>query len=386
MSRGGLHRFFSADPDRNSSKRIVSASGITPSYVVNTAQGLVNVDIGKNRKRLLPNPTAEVKLKAARYAIDQDSPTAALKKFRVEYPDYSFSRQSISRWSILLQKAIKAGSTVSERIFPEHVGRPYVLDERLMRFVKDLIVGSREAGAVILRNDVINIGNGVIMAEQPNILVENGGHVKLTDKWARNVLFTLGYSKRRQTTSKRQICDMLYEEVKLQFQIEISILVKEHSIPPGLIINFDQTPLSFVSNGKYTFASRGAKSVPIANADDKRAITGTFGCTADGKFLGIQLIYTGKTPRCLPVYNFPENYDVIFNPKHWANQETAISFLKNIILPFVIDERGNRTGDRPWTEDRPPTVIRSDRHPISYNFRIFWTEDRPLQIMCNGYL
>ena len=64
-----------------------------------------------------------------------------------------------------------------------------------------------------------------------------------------------------------------------------------------LVLNLDQTPLSYVSPGKYTFDFRGSKTVPIKGVDDKRQITATFTVTASGSFLPIQLIYSGKTKR-----------------------------------------------------------------------------------------
>ena len=44
----------------------------------------------------------------------------------------------------------------------------------------------------------------------------------------------------------------------------------------------------------------GAKRVEIAGKDDKRQITAVFAGSMAGDFLPIQLVYKGKTPRCLP--------------------------------------------------------------------------------------
>ena len=53
----------------------------------------------------------------------------------------------------------------------------------------------------------------------------------------------------------------------------------------------------------------------------------------------MQLIYKGKTKQYLPKYTFPKDFKVIFNEKHWANESTAISFIENIIVPYVNDEK-----------------------------------------------
>jgi len=44
----------------------------------------------------------------------------------------------------------------------------------------------------------------------------------------------------------------------------------------------------------------GAKWVKIDGKDDKRQIMAVFGCSLIGDFLPVQLIYQGKTTKCLP--------------------------------------------------------------------------------------
>ena len=75
-----------------------------------------------------------------------------------------------------------------------------------------------------------------------------------------------------------------------------------------------------VSPGKYTFNFKGSKNVPIKGVDDKRQITATFAVSSTGNVLPIQLIYTGKTRRSLPKYEFPASFSVGFTKNHWSNQ------------------------------------------------------------------
>ena len=51
-----------------------------------------------------------------------------------------------------------------------------------------------------------------------------------------------------------------------------------------------------------------------ATAQSKRA----YSSFMNGEFLPPQLIYQGKTTRCLPHYDFPPAY----SPNHWSNEET----------------------------------------------------------------
>ena len=106
--------------------------------------------------------------------------------------------------------------------------------------------------------------------------------------------------KRKGTTGKVQRSAKFLEDEKLSIHSTISKLVLEHYIPPDLLLNLDQTPLSYVSLGKYTFSIKGWTNVPIKGLDDEIQITCTFVVSASGAFLPIQLIYTGKYERlCL---------------------------------------------------------------------------------------
>ena len=69
------------------------------------------------------------------------------------------------------------------------------------------------------------------------------------------------------------------EEEKFTFQRAIAKAVSDHNVPMELALNLDQTPLSYVSPGKYTFDLKGSKTVPIKGVDDKRQITAIFTVT-----------------------------------------------------------------------------------------------------------
>ena len=75
--------------------------------------------------------------------------------------------------------------------------------------------------------------------------------------------------------------------------------------------------------------------MPIRGVDDKRQITGTFAVTITGKLLPIQLIYTGKTKRSLPKFEFPSSFSVTFTENHWSNTEKSIEFFEEIIFPYL---------------------------------------------------
>ena len=54
------------------------------------------------------------------------------------------------------------------------VGRPNVLDDHLIRKVKNIAMGTRQAGGVINRKQTFNIAEGVIRGNNSGILKEFG--------------------------------------------------------------------------------------------------------------------------------------------------------------------------------------------------------------------
>ena len=55
-----------------------------------------------------------------------------------------------------------------------------------------------------------------------------------------------------------------------------------------------------------------------------------------GDFLPMQLIYEGKTPRCLPKdVEFPKEFDVTFTLNHWSNEKKSKRLLDNVIFPYL---------------------------------------------------
>ena len=139
--------------------------------------------------------------------------------------------------------------------------------------------------------------------------------------------------KRKGTTGKVEPSIKFLNEEKLTFQMGIVRLIIKHDIPSKMVLNIDQTPLAYVSPGKFTFAQKGSTTVPIKGVDGTRQITATFGCSAVGDFLPLQLIYAGKTRTCLPKFDFPKMFDVTYTPNHWSNEEKCKSYFDKVIFP-----------------------------------------------------
>ena len=121
----------------------------------------------------------------------------------------------------------------------------------------------RLKGAPISYNVINAIAKGIVVANDRTMLVEHGGYLQFTDTWARNVLNEVQRSetkmvKRMATTSNIPVAPGLLKEEQLTFQRKIQAIIKWHGIPNDLVLNLDQTPLSYITVGNSTLDFEGA--------------------------------------------------------------------------------------------------------------------------------
>ena len=105
-------------------------------------------------------------------------------------------------------------------------------------------------------------------------------------------------------------------------------------IPNDLVVNWDHTGINCVSVGNWTMAIEGLKRIKVAGLGD-RQFTAVFVASLSGDFLPPQIIYAGKTLRCLPSTRFPEDLDITFTENHWANEKTTEAYIEKVLVPYV---------------------------------------------------
>ena len=115
------------------------------------------------------------------------------------------------------------------------------------------------------------------------MLKEVGGTLERVEYWVRHVLKSMNWIKR---------CYAVYE----------------YDIRKQLILNLDQTPLSYVSPEQYSSDMKGAKNVPVKGVEEERQVTATFEISISGVFLTVKVIYEEKTK-----FNFPQSYNITYS-------------------------------------------------------------------------
>ena len=109
-------------------------------------------------------------------------------------------------------------------------GRPNLISDDFMKKIKTNMIGTQAAGTVISRRIVMAIGNGVVRSNSPTLLKENGGSLELTKDWARGVIKSVNWTKRKGTTGKIEPSKQFLLEEKLTFQKKISGVTLEKSL------------------------------------------------------------------------------------------------------------------------------------------------------------
>ena len=129
------------------------------------------------------NVPSKLKEEIGRYALIHGA-KSAIDRFSKVYTKYSLKRTTVSGWKESCKKKKN-----DQPIAPiQRKGRPNLVDDEMLKKIKDIIVGLRLAGTAISRKMVIAITTGLIKANDPNTLREFGGSLALTEGWARSVL------------------------------------------------------------------------------------------------------------------------------------------------------------------------------------------------------
>ena len=112
-------------------------------------------------------------------------------------------------------------------------------DDALLVKAKHITLATGVPVSVINRKQLINTGNGVIRADNPEMLKPFGGTIELKEGWTRSVLKSLILQKRRAKTRKVGPPAQLLAEEKFTFQKAIVKTIQDNNILPDFVLNLD---------------------------------------------------------------------------------------------------------------------------------------------------
>jgi hypothetical protein len=88
-----------------------------------------------------------------------------------------------------------------------------------------------------------------------------------------------------------------------------------------------------------TWEKKGSKDIKVTGMEDKRQVTCCVSSSSDGTLLPMQIIFTGKTKRCLPKTHvaklcLADGFHMTMSSNHWSNLETCQQFVRHILVPY----------------------------------------------------
>ena len=158
-------------------------------------------------------------------------------------------------------------------------------------------------------------------------------------RWVKSLFRQMHFVRRTATTSKVEIPKGAKKEPKLTLLHRIASTVEKYRIPISMILNLDQTSLKYAPCRRNTLAPKNSKHVAIFGTSNEKAITGTFVITLDGHCVPFELIYGDKTTRNLPKFKSPKKFSLSVNGKHFSNTQEPLKILREIVIPYVIQQR-----------------------------------------------
>ncbi|KAF7344777.1 DDE superfamily endonuclease [Mycena venus] len=225
-------------------------------------------------------------------------------------------------------------------------GHPDVAD-----LITNRVTSLRDAGAPVTLVTVRALFVATILDKAPQIFDKqwkDGSFFRVSDaylcKWLHD---TLRWSIRRPTSAAQKIPDNWEDLCKKSF-FRMVHAIKEHYIPPSLIINSDQTGIVYAPGDGLTWAQKGSKQVPVVGKEEKRAFTLVVSVLNNGGFLGFQGVYVGSTPRsrpdpkargCQELANVGCKFVSSATNTHWSNQQTMRDLVTDIIAPYLKAEK-----------------------------------------------
>jgi hypothetical protein len=105
-----------------------------------------------------------------------------------------------------------------------------------------------------------------------------------------------------------------------------------------MVVNIDETGINVRPSSRSTFAKEGSIQVPVVAHGDKKQLTTTLAVSVLGDKLPAQVIYGGKTSKCLPKEEVP-GVHYSYSKNHWQDLDSTKDLLNSVVFPYFKKKR-----------------------------------------------
>ena len=109
------------------------------------------------------------------------------------------TKQSITEFKKVYNEGKQKSADLSEEIVMKNRGRPTLLPETLMKKTIDTISALRLREVPVTFSVINAVAKGIVQANGRILLVEDGGHLSLSNDWVRKVLYRMDTLGRKMT-------------------------------------------------------------------------------------------------------------------------------------------------------------------------------------------
>ena len=193
----------------------------------------------------------EDRAKIAKFACEHGL-TATSKRFTKEL-DHTVAVTTVQTFRDTYLRQVKAGVDPAKIVTKpcRRRGRPFLLPDDLDLHVRKHLLATRSAGGKVNRRITLGTGIGVVRALKPSLLPDHGGSLVLGRAWAESVLERMNFVKRKATKAAKKPPEN-FTQIKLEYLERVGKVIKDHDIPPSLVLNLDETGLPVVPVSDWT--------------------------------------------------------------------------------------------------------------------------------------
>ncbi|KLO15358.1 hypothetical protein SCHPADRAFT_824907 [Schizopora paradoxa] len=182
--------------------------------------------------------------------------------------------------------------------------------------------------------------------------ISKGVTFKCSDAFVTKFLsLHLGWSERKATRAAQKLPENWQEQIRKAW-LRLARLIRDERILPELIVNSDQSQVVIQQGTDRTWNECGARQVSVVGESEKRAFTCMPAISMDGKIVGLQSIWQGKTPKSQPSRDAPGyeealqigcTFESSMSSTYWSTHHTMHKFVENTLAPYfrsVITDKG----------------------------------------------
>ena len=236
--------------------------------------------------------------------------------FETELAGRSYAAVKAALWT--WRKQIKSPVVIKK----ENSGRMPAYGAEIDNLLRDKVVQRIDLG-LPADNPTLRILLEQILTDHDklHLLKSKGGPCIFEDSWAQR-FWARHNLVSRVVTTKMRIVPENFEDLQENFIKIGALIICEHNIPSELVYGTDETNVLLCQRSNKTRARKGSKRVrALAVGSEKAQITAMLACVeATGEVLPPQLIFEGKTKKCLPLKGAqkpPDGWLYSFTESHW---------------------------------------------------------------------